>query len=239
MAGFSADILDLEQAKEMTGGDEDFLKEVLQDYVTQAAKQIDTLMQAQLAGNAEQLRFEAHAVKGSSATVGAKRVSEAAKNLEQLAATCVQSGQTDLSYLKSLVEHVKAEFELLLKCVPGESGGGGFEEKPIDEEKAIEMTGGDRRFLKEILDEFIQHSHQQRNTLQDSVASENREKLRFEAHAIKGSAATIGANHLSQIALELEKVASDSSRTAPVGPLVSNLLQEFERVEEWVKKFQV
>lgn len=73
---------DLEQLEGITGGDPEFEREVLDEYLNCAPGDVEKIRQAIAAHDADALGRAAHALKGSSATIGAKALAEVAKELE-------------------------------------------------------------------------------------------------------------------------------------------------------------
>jgi HPt (histidine-containing phosphotransfer) domain-containing protein len=63
---------------------EDFLVELIGDYVEDSTARVARLRQAAAAGDAEALTLEAHTLKSSSASLGAQSLSALAKRLEDL-----------------------------------------------------------------------------------------------------------------------------------------------------------
>lgn len=63
---------------------EDFLVELIGDYVEDSTARVARLCQAAAAGDAEALTLEAHTLKSSSASLGAQSLSALAKRLEDM-----------------------------------------------------------------------------------------------------------------------------------------------------------
>ncbi len=73
------------KAKEWIGEyGEEFLVELIGDYVDDSTARVARLRQAAVAGDAEALTLEAHTLKSSSASLGAQSLSALAKRLEEL-----------------------------------------------------------------------------------------------------------------------------------------------------------
>ncbi len=68
---------------EMTGGDEDFTVELLQEYLNSAPPLIEQIETAMQNADADTLARSAHTLKGSSRSVGAQALAEIAYNLER------------------------------------------------------------------------------------------------------------------------------------------------------------
>ena len=74
---------DYGQLDAITGGDVEFEREVLDEYLASAPRDIDKLRAAVAAGDAPAIGACAHALKGASATIGAKGFAAIALELEQ------------------------------------------------------------------------------------------------------------------------------------------------------------
>ena len=78
--------VDLERLPEISGGDTEFEQELAGEYVNQAAELLQEIGEAAARGDAEPARRGAHTLKGSSQTIGARKVAGVAAEIEQLAA---------------------------------------------------------------------------------------------------------------------------------------------------------
>lgn len=67
---------------ESTGGDPDFLAELIDIYLDDAPRQVAAMRDAVLSGRIEDLVRPAHTLKGSSASIGAVELSELNRALE-------------------------------------------------------------------------------------------------------------------------------------------------------------
>ena len=74
---------DYAQLDAITGGDTEFEKEVLEEYLLSAPNDVAKLKNAIAAGDAPATGATAHALKGASATIGAKGFAAIALELEQ------------------------------------------------------------------------------------------------------------------------------------------------------------
>jgi HPt (histidine-containing phosphotransfer) domain-containing protein len=79
------DAATFEKLVEMTGGDLEFIDELVDTYLEDGAAQIAALESAANAGDAEALVRPAHSLKSSSLNVGALVVGELARGLEEAA----------------------------------------------------------------------------------------------------------------------------------------------------------
>ena len=71
------------QLAAITGGDTEFEREVLEEYLNSAPADLQKLRAAVAAGDAKATGAAAHAIKGASATIGAKGFAAIALLLEQ------------------------------------------------------------------------------------------------------------------------------------------------------------
>ncbi len=72
------------QLEAITGGDTDFEREVLEEYLQSAPGDLQRLRTAIAANDAKATGAAAHAIKGASATIGAKGFAAIALQLEQI-----------------------------------------------------------------------------------------------------------------------------------------------------------
>ena len=72
----------IDRLLEMTGGDPEFLDELVQTYLEDALVQLEAMRTAADAGSAEDLVRPAHSLKSNSASMGAERLSEQCRALE-------------------------------------------------------------------------------------------------------------------------------------------------------------
>jgi CheY-like chemotaxis protein/HPt (histidine-containing phosphotransfer) domain-containing protein/anti-sigma regulatory factor (Ser/Thr protein kinase) len=87
------------------GMDEEILEKVVPTFLTDKKERIKKLGEAVKAGDAEEVRLYAHAIKGGAANIGAKKLSKVAFELEHTAS------REDLSNAGELLERIKTEFE--------------------------------------------------------------------------------------------------------------------------------
>ena len=78
----SLDAAALDRLLEMTGGELEFLDELIQTYLDDAVMQLEAMRAAAVAASPEELIRPAHSLKGNSASVGAERLAELCRQLE-------------------------------------------------------------------------------------------------------------------------------------------------------------
>jgi len=77
---------------------------------------------------------------------------------------------------------------------------------PMDFEKALNEFEGDEALLMEVLKGFMENVRGQIGLIQQALMSRDADRVRREAHSIKGGAANLRADELSRIAFELENL---------------------------------
>jgi HPt (histidine-containing phosphotransfer) domain-containing protein len=102
---------DYNQLDAITGGDAEFEREVLEEYLASAPRDLERLRNAIAAGDANATGASAHALKGASATIGAKGFAAIALELEHAGKT------NDLTNAPSALERLEAEFVQLVALV--------------------------------------------------------------------------------------------------------------------------
>jgi FOG: HPt domain len=89
-----APILDdavLAELRESTGGDDDFVRELVDAYVGEATGYLDAMTAAAAAADAAAIVRPSHTLKSSSATMGAMRLSAICRGIEEAA----RAGRSD------------------------------------------------------------------------------------------------------------------------------------------------
>lgn len=107
----------------------------------------------------------------------------------------------------------------------------GDREPPMDFERALSEFEGDKSLLMEVLGGFIQNVRAQIKIIQDALIARNADRVREEAHAIKGGAANLRAERLSRMAFELEHI-SKSGEMEKGAEAVKNLELELNELDE-------
>ncbi|MBI1292617.1 hypothetical protein GC173_15475 [bacterium] len=88
-------------------------------------------------------------------------------------------------------------------------------DQPVDMERLNLITGGDEEMIQELVDLFVSDTTARIASMVESVARQDRLTLKRQAHAVKGASANMGATHLFNICMQLEK----SSETGNVDEL--------------------
>ena len=106
------DIFDRKEMMERVGWDEDFAKELLAIFMEDTPSQMEKLKQALKDKQPDQVEHQAHTIKGSSANIGAHRLSNTAFKMEMTA----KDG--DIDSARGLMEQLEKEFEKLKQILP-------------------------------------------------------------------------------------------------------------------------
>ena len=110
----SLDPAALDRLLEMTGGDPEFLDELIQTYLDDAVVQLEGMRAAAGADSLEELIRPAHSLKGNSANVGAARLEELCRQLEADArAGSVERAAERVAAAGAEFERVRAELAAL------------------------------------------------------------------------------------------------------------------------------
>jgi PAS domain S-box-containing protein len=99
--------IDLESALRRFDGDKEFFKEMLQEFLSYAPKQLKKLAEAIKRGDAKVVEREAHSLKGGAGNLGATSIADLALRLEFLGRT------KDLAEAKKIIGNLKAELKRL------------------------------------------------------------------------------------------------------------------------------
>lgn len=75
----------LDDLRESVGGDQAFLSELIDEFLEDAPRQLETLREAAVAGDAERARRAAHTLKGNGRTFGATELASLCQEAEAAA----------------------------------------------------------------------------------------------------------------------------------------------------------
>jgi hypothetical protein len=104
----------LDRLLEMTGGDPEFLDELIQTYLDDAVVQLEAMRAAVDADSPEELIRPAHSLKGNSANVGATRLEDLCRQLETDArAGSVERATERVAAVGAELERVRTELAAL------------------------------------------------------------------------------------------------------------------------------
>lgn len=103
--------LDLERLSEISGGEAEFEREIVAEYLEQAWALLESATHALESKDTAALRLVAHTLKGSSKTVGAEGVARVAASLEALTADSRHGAAPLLGLVLACLTATESEFE--------------------------------------------------------------------------------------------------------------------------------
>jgi len=109
-----------------------------------------------------------------------------------------------------------------------------MDREPINFKRAMDEFDCDREFLLELLEGFIRNVKEQIETIRAAISCNDAEKVRAEAHSIKGGAANICAERLSATAYDLEMIGK-SGILDNASEVLDSLEAEFHILEEYAE----
>ncbi|MCD6384669.1 PAS domain S-box protein [Candidatus Sumerlaeota bacterium] len=152
---------------------------------------------------------------------------------------CLEAGMDD--YVSKPVnpkELAEAIERMLGKVKPSSrsqpSGSAETGKKVFDREALLQRVDGDEELLKEILEVFLKDTPARIKSLKDAVSTKDAESIQRDAHSLKGSAGSVGAVALQELAAELERLGKakelDSARASELIQKIENAFKELEIV---------
>ncbi len=108
------------------------------------------------------------------------------------------------------------------------------EEKDIDLEKALEMVGGDKELLDQLLDMFIKDFPEKIKKLEEAAEENNFSVLREEAHSLKGASGNLGLIKIYEISKQIEAMAKEN-KAEGIKEKISQLKEQLEKLRRKVK----
>ena len=105
----------------------------------------------------------------------------------------------------------------------------------FDEESLLRRLMGDRQLAGAVLHGFLDDVPRQLKNLRKLLSEEDASGVRLQAHALKGAAATAGAEALRKTAHTLEK-AGNTGHLDPCPELVARAVEEFEQFQHTLEK---
>jgi PAS domain S-box-containing protein len=157
---------------------------------------------------------------------------------------CLSAGMND--YLSKPLQ-MEALSDMLAKWLPGTGPGIGYgaptSSEPAGEpahhvfnpEALLQRLMGDRQLAGIVLKGFLQDIPSRLDHLQARLDAADTAGVRFQAHALKGAAATVAAEGLQALAQAIER-ADDASRLDSCGALLPRAVEEYERFKSALEK---
>lgn len=104
---------------------------------------------------------------------------------------------------------------------------------PLDYASALERTGGDESFLKELLSLFLEDFPEKFRQLQKAIEDKNFDQIKKLGHTIKGSSANLSLTFLQEASLKME-MAGRENDIKKVKDALALLEGEFKRLEDFL-----
>jgi CheY-like chemotaxis protein len=111
------------------------------------------------------------------------------------------------------------------------------ETSPVDFDLALDELRCTEEFLMKVLESFAGSASEKINQIGAAIAMDDFNSIGKESHALKGSAATIFANKLAEIAYKLQKAAEDGNKEK-INNYFIDFQKEFERFTTSIKERQ-
>ncbi len=105
----------------------------------------------------------------------------------------------------------------------------------IDVEKALKRVMGDKAFLEDMVDHFIDKMPDHIRTLEEHLAHGDSEALSKEAHSLKGSAASLSVLRVADVALQLEQMGKEGQLNDGM-EVIDRLASELENLKSFVRQ---
>gem|GEM_PF-1894089 len=111
--------------------------------------------------------------------------------------------------------------------------GGGERDVPLDFPTAIEEFGSED-LVRQVAVQFVENVGNQLPAMKEALAEEDLDRLRREAHAVKGGAGTLEAWPLARAAERVEQLCVSSEKSGLVAAL-DELSLQFDRLRNFVR----
>ena len=102
-----------------------------------------------------------------------------------------------------------------------------------DFKNALHCAMGDVSFLDSMLSEFRQNQQNYFQRIEKAVANQDPEKLKFEAHSLKGVSANLGLKKIQTTAMTLEKMG-DSQNLSEAASTIKELKDNFQHFDDYI-----
>ncbi len=105
---------------------------------------------------------------------------------------------------------------------------------PMDLQTAAEEFG-DRPLALEVANQLLSNARQQLRIMRAALEDRDFDRLRKEAHAVKGGAWTVEAYPLGDLAEKIEHHSRDGE-LEPIGPQLEHFVEELDRLEAFLRQ---
>jgi len=80
----------------------------------------------------------------------------------------------------------------------------GNPELPVDMERMLDLTGGEKEMLPELVEMYLVQTGQQLEKIAGAIRANQPDVVRREAHSAGGASGTMGINRMARLFLDLE-----------------------------------
>ena len=105
----------------------------------------------------------------------------------------------------------------------------------IEELRMLEQHSG-KKFFASSVEKFFTNTEKYLKNMEDAISSLDLDTLQFNAHTLKGTSGFMGADRLSSLCLEMEKMAKSQSLHNPEA-LLQKIRDEYTKVKEILAEF--
>ncbi len=104
---------------------------------------------------------------------------------------------------------------------------------PLDFDSALERTGGDKDFLYELIDMYMEDFMPKYDELKKAIKEEDFTAIQETGHYLKGSAANLSLSFLKDAALQME-LAGEEKDIKKAQETLDDLKKEFARLKTFI-----
>ena len=241
-----SDPVDLDRLREITSGDVEFQRELLQEFVEDAQTDLEAALAALAAADAATLAKIAHRLKGGSATVAVAKIPELAAQIEHLAR---ENQLETIGELLAQLERVLGEVRGFISRLEMDSQDSGDinlavevtspkSEAPIDivdRDRLQEIAGeNDLEFQLELLQAFVEDAETDLGEAKIALNANDSTTVARKAHSLIGAAQTVAVNLMPELATKLEHCALEKQMET-----AKELLEQLEQIVQRVKAYIV
>jgi len=111
-----------------------------------------------------------------------------------------------------------------------------LESKPVHIQRIQEISDGDHDIETELISVFISENERRFRLLEAAIRGRDKDQVRHEAHTIKGSSASAGAQGMQEMAFQLEQMG-ENGELDPAMKVLDDLKGEFEQVRHFFQHY--
>jgi HPt (histidine-containing phosphotransfer) domain-containing protein len=104
----------------------------------------------------------------------------------------------------------QALFSMVEEGTSGGAAASALAAVSFDEASALARFGGDRELLADVIKIFLEDCPERLRAIEAAVTARDSERVRFEAHGLKGAAGNLSASGVFEAAAMLERLAAEA-----------------------------